>query len=274
MTRCAIRSRDGARLLVASAFVAVATAAVPARAQTSAAGPGTLDDALAARLSETLAGIARGLDGVVGYAAVDLETGRRVAALADTPFPTASSIKIAILYELARQADEGRVDLDEPRPVPASARVGGSGILQHLTVPALTARDLATLMIVLSDNTATNVLIDLVGRDAVNARMQALELPNIRLRRKMMDAAAQRRGEQNTATPGELPRSWRASMPVTDSPRVAGPSWSRRWPHPSRARCSGACRRACGRRASPARFQGYGPMPASCSSSAGPTCWP
>lgn len=193
-------------MLAAAGFLTLAAAVAPlsAQAPAGAAGAGALDEALAGRLAETLSAIARGLDGVMGYAVVDLDTGHRVAALADTPFPTASSIKIAILYALARQADEGRIALDEPRPVPPAARVGGSGVLQHLTVPALTPRDLATLMIVLSDNTATNVLVDMVGREAVNARMQALGLPNIRLRRKMMDAAAQRRGEQNTATPGEL----------------------------------------------------------------------
>jgi beta-lactamase class A len=198
--------RRGARALAAAGLLAVAAAAAPLRAQApaTAGGTGPLDDALAERLADTLSAIARGLDGVMGYAVIDLETGRRVAALADVSFPTASSIKIAILYELARQADEGRIALDEPRPVPPAARVGGSGILQHLTVPALAPRDLATLMIALSDNTATNVLIDLVGREAVNDRMQALHLPNIRLRRKMMDVVAQQQGEQNTATPGEL----------------------------------------------------------------------
>lgn len=201
-----IPTPGGIRALAAAGLLAAAAAVAPLRAQApaGAAGAGALDEALTGRLAETLSAIARDLDGVMGYAVVDLETGRRIAARADTPFPTASSIKIAILYELARQADEGRIALDEPRAVPPAARVGGSGVLQHLTVGALTPRDLATLMIVLSDNTATNVLIDSVGREAVNARMQALGLPNIRLRRKMMDAAAQRRGEQNTATPGEL----------------------------------------------------------------------
>lgn len=204
MRRYPTRARPGAHALVAAGFLAIATAAAPLHAQAPAGGPGALNDALAARLSERLSAIARGLDGVMGYAVVDLETGHRIATLADTPFPTASSIKIAILYELARQADEGRIALDEPHPVPTAARVGGSGILQHLTMPALTPRDLAMLMIVLSDNTATNILIDLVGREAVNTRMEALDLPTIRLRRKMMDAAAQRRGEQNTASPGDL----------------------------------------------------------------------
>jgi beta-lactamase class A len=198
--------RRGARALVAAGLLAVAAAAAPLRAQAPAAagGTGPLDEALAERLADTLSAIARGLDGVMGYAVIDLETGRRVAALGDVSFPAASSIKIAILYELARQVDEGRIALDEPRPVPPAARVGGSGILQHLTARALAPRDLATLMIALSDNTATNVLIDLVGREAVNDRMQALHLPNIRLRRKMMDVVAQQQGEQNTATPGEL----------------------------------------------------------------------
>jgi beta-lactamase class A len=71
-------------------------------------------------------------------------------------------------------------------------------------VTRLTNRDLATLMVSLSDNAATNVLIKRVGMDNVNAWLQQLDLKHTRLRRQMMDVNAAREGRENTATPREL----------------------------------------------------------------------
>ena len=81
----------------------------------------------------------------------------------DEVFPLASTIKLAILYELFKQADEGRLNLDEVRPLDKRHIVGGSGVLLELTAPAMSLRDYATLMVVVSDNTATNLLIETVG---------------------------------------------------------------------------------------------------------------
>ena len=90
---------------------------------------------------------------------------------------------------------------------PALPRVGGGGVLQELgDHVSLTARDLAILAAGWSDNEATNVLIDRVGMDAVNRRLDTLGLGGIRLRRRMMDLAAARRGDENVATPAELTR--------------------------------------------------------------------
>ena len=117
-------------------------------------------------------------------------------------FPTASSIKVAVLYELFRQADEGKIDLAEVTRPPLP-RVRGGGVLQELgDQVSLTWRDLAVLMIGWSDNEAANRLIDKVGMDAVDRRMTALALPGVRLRRKMMDLEAARRGDENVAHPG------------------------------------------------------------------------
>jgi beta-lactamase class A len=124
--------------------------------------------------------------------------------LASAPFPTASCIKIAILYELFVQADEGRVPLDTPEPLPESARVAGSGVLFRLRSPVLSLRDVATLMVLVSDNFATNVLIDRLGMDRINARMHSLGVPGIQLRRRMIDIEAARRGDENTAAPNDL----------------------------------------------------------------------
>jgi beta-lactamase class A len=150
--------------------------------------------------------IAADLDGVMGYAIVDLATGDRIEHLPGAVLATASTIKLSILYELFRQAEEGRVLLDELRPLDRRHAVGGSGVLVQLTTPALSLRDYATLMIVLSDNTATNVVIDAVGMENVTSRMEGLGLKETKLRRRMIDAEAARRGDENVSTAGEIAR--------------------------------------------------------------------
>ena len=158
------------------------------------------------KLRERIAAVDTRLDGVLGVYVEDLTTGAKVEVRADEPFPTASSIKLAILYELYRQAQEGRVSLRELTRPPAD-RVRGGGILQELgDGVSLSWRDLAVLMIGWSDNEATNVLVRRVGMDAVNARLDALGLPHTRLRRLMMDLEAARRGDENVSTPREIAR--------------------------------------------------------------------
>lgn len=161
---------------------------------------------LRGRLGARLNAVADGLDGVMGFAIAGLESDERFERLANEVFPTASTIKLAILYELFRQADEGRIQLDERKVLDRASAVGGTGILAELTTPSLSIRDYATLMIVLSDNTATNVLIDVLGMGAVTRRMASLGLTHTRLRRKMIDLDAARRGDENVSTPAELAR--------------------------------------------------------------------
>lgn len=156
------------------------------------------------RFDRALAALAASVDGSFAYLVVDLETGHRIAHRADEPFPTASTIKIGILYELFRQADEGRVVLDQPTPVPEASRAGGAGILQELRSPVISLRDHALLMILLSDNTATNALIDTLGREAIAQRARSLGARSYQLRRRMMDGAAAARGEENVASATDL----------------------------------------------------------------------
>ena len=77
-------------------------------------------------------------------------------------------------------------------------------MLVELTTPSLSLRDYATLMVVLSDNTATNVLIDALGMQNVTARMAGAGLPSLKLRRKMIDLEAARRGDENVGTPADV----------------------------------------------------------------------
>jgi beta-lactamase class A len=198
------------RLLVTAARARAAAAAACALAAAAAAC--TLAAAadpraeLKAAFAKQLETIAAAVDGVVGYAVVDLTSGDRFERLATEQFPTASTIKIAILYELFRQVDERRLKLDDVKPLDARHVVGGAGTLQHLTAPALSLRDLAILMILQSDNTATNAVIDAVGMEAVTARMTALGLGKTRLQRRMMDLEAARLGRENVSSPADIAR--------------------------------------------------------------------
>lgn len=211
------RFRLGAALAAAWLAVGVAVLAeqqrgdsAGARARLDAAQDANEENAKAAALRHALerqlTADVEGVDGVVGYAVLDLTNGDRFGQLQDEQFPTASTIKLAILYELFKQADDGRLRLDEPRTLDRSHVVGGSGILKELAAPSMPLRDYAMLMILVSDNTATNVLIDVVGMENVNARMAALGLPDTLLRRRMIDLEAARRGDENVSTPGELVR--------------------------------------------------------------------
>ena len=172
-----------------------------------AAGPAAQEsktDELARAFTARLDDIASKVDGSVGYLVVDVTSGQRFARRADEAFPTASALKIGILYELFVQVDAGREVLDDPQPMPPASRAGGSGILNRLRSPVLSLRDHALLMILLSDNSSTNVLIDRLGTAAINARMQALGAQGYQLRRRMLDTAAAARGDENVASPSDL----------------------------------------------------------------------
>ena len=162
---------------------------------------GLLRQQTAARLEQ----VARGVDGVIGYSIVDLTSGERFDYQPDLVSPTASTIKVAILYELMRAADEGRVKLDDTRALDRRRAVPG-GLLHEMDTPTLSLRDYAVAMAVLSDNTATNVLIELLGMEAITARMHGLGLKETRLRRYMIDLEAAKRGNENVSTPAEIAR--------------------------------------------------------------------
>lgn len=153
-----------------------------------------------------LAGAVR-FDGLAGVAIKDLATGDEFFVNPDTVFPQASSIKIHILTELYRQDRAGKLDVNHVVALPDSARTGGSSELQLLSAPSMTLRDYAILMIVRSDNTATNLLIDLLGRDAINASLVAWGLPEIKLQRRMIDLQAVAENRDNVATPRAMMRS-------------------------------------------------------------------
>jgi beta-lactamase class A len=143
--------------------------------------------------------------GTLGVAARNLQTGEEVTWQAERAMPTASTFKFPLLVELFAQAEAGALDLDERVPLQADDQVGGSGVLRDL-LPGLkpTLRDLAMLMIVVSDNSATNMLLDRVsGPPAVTAAMQALGLPSIVVNRRLIFSGAPR-GPVAEAAPQDL----------------------------------------------------------------------
>lgn len=127
-------------------------------------------------------------------------SGREVFTLSpDEPMPAASVIKLPLVMTLFADAAAGRMDLDER--VAIGQRVGGSGVLSHLPdVPDMTLRDLAAITTTVSDNTATNRLIDRVGIVHVNERLDEWGCPATRLRRAMFDLEAKARGIENAMT--------------------------------------------------------------------------
>ena len=128
-------------------------------------------------LVQAIGRLAAGFSGTLGVWACALDGGEPVEWNAHDAFPSASAIKLPILYEVFRQAADGQVHLADMRTVQEADIVPGSGVLKDLTPPlALSVRDLAVLMIVVSDNTAANLLIDLVGIESVNRSLAALGL--------------------------------------------------------------------------------------------------
>jgi beta-lactamase class A len=199
------------RILAAAsltALAAMAAAQTGAHEQTSAAKQQVLWDKLESQIRD----IDRNLDGVMGVAIEDLTTGQKFLLHEDKVFPQASSIKIAVLAELYHQAQlsaggaSGKAKLTDLYVMNQKDLVQDSDIMLGLTpgVTRVTNRDLATMMVAVSDNSAANVLIDRVGMENVNALLDSLGLTHTRLRRKMMDLKAASEGRENISTPREM----------------------------------------------------------------------
>ena len=187
-------------------FFPVFVASVPATAQTSPPASSEKQQVLWMKLEKSIVDVDRSLDGVMGVAILDLTDGHRYLLHANDVFPQASSIKICVLAELYRQAQQGKLKLTDLYTVNAKDLVQDSDIMGGLTpgVTKITLRDLATMMVAVSDNSATNVLIDRVGMENVNAFLTSQGLTQTRLQRKMMDVKAAAEGRENISTPSEM----------------------------------------------------------------------
>jgi beta-lactamase class A len=198
------------------AFVALLTAlASPAAPQAEHR------DQLAAKLQHELQRLAAATPGVVGIAVVDIVSGKRFGVNEALVFPQGSAIKISILIELYRRADKGELRLTDRIPVRSRDQVGGSGLMQYFADGGseLSLHDLAIAMIVLSDNTATNLLIDRLGMDRVNGTLIELGAAKTRLQRKMIKPEESAKGNENISTPNEaadvMVRLSRCNLPLS-----------------------------------------------------------
>ena len=150
--------------------------------------------------------------GTVGLYAKDLTSGETLSIRGGDQFPSASVIKVPILVELFANIERGAIKLSDPVIMLAADQRPGSGVLQFLSTPhTLTIGDAAMLMTILSDNSATNLIIDKVGIRNVNARMDSLGLKQTRLHAKVflgssttIDTAATRRWGFGVTTPEEM----------------------------------------------------------------------
>lgn len=194
---------------------------IPALAASTAPAQPALRAQLAQKFQAELARIAGEGDGAVGIAVVDLTSGERFGVNEGLVFAQGSAIKIPILIELYRRADANDLDLDERLPLRAADRTGGSGLLQYFgdRKSELSLGDLAIPMIVLSDNTATNMLLDRLGMARITRTMADLGAPQTRVRRKMIRPEESVKGNENVSTPREaadlMVRIARCELPVS-----------------------------------------------------------
>jgi beta-lactamase class A len=138
-------------------------------------------------LGKQVEGRIAGFSGHVSLYAKNLKTGASYGLRENEAVRTASTIKLPIMVECFFEAAEGKLDWKLPVTIAEEDKVSGSGIVQDLSSgDVLPIRDLMTLMIVLSDNTATNLILDHVSGDAVNARMGKIGLEQTRVMRKVL----------------------------------------------------------------------------------------
>lgn len=183
-----IASSDSRRLRVAATYFGILLAgavACAARAGYSPNGGSPIVRADTAALRRTLDSIADAHHGVVGYSVIDLETGARINRRGDETFPTASLIKVPILVTVYDLVAKGQLSLDDPLTVLKIDQVPGSGVIQFLhNGTVLTVQDAAWLMSTISDNTATNLLLDRIIIRRVWAKMDSLGLKHTRVHSK------------------------------------------------------------------------------------------
>ena len=179
-TECTMHRMKVYEILLAVGLAVTCWAQV-GRAQAPGEATGA-DIALQGRLTD----IARAHHGKVALYATQLNTGKVVALDGDAVVQTASVIKLAILFEAMEQVRSGKAHWDDPITLAPGDAVSGSGLLLFLDAPqTLTLKDILTLMVVMSDNTATNLAIDRIGLDAVNARIAWMGLKDTHLYKKI-----------------------------------------------------------------------------------------
>ena len=150
-------------------------------------GTPSLVAAPATGLDQKIQSTIKDFPGSVSLYAKNLDTGATYSLHGEQPVTTASTIKLTIMVELFAEAEKGTLDWNQKLTLTEKDKVAGSGVLSEFSAgDALPIRDLMHLMIVVSDNTATNLILDRIGGDAVNARMAQLGLKQTAVMRKIM----------------------------------------------------------------------------------------
>lgn len=140
--------------------------------------------------------------GKVNLFAKNLDTGASYGVGEDSRVRTASTIKVAVMVEAFARVAEGKGKWTDEVVLTNAKKVGGSGILQELSDGLhLSLRDAVTLMMIVSDNTATNLVLDVLTTDAVNARMDSLGLKQTRVLRKVFGGGTSHAGEDPALKP-------------------------------------------------------------------------
>jgi len=161
---------------------------------------------LEARLLE----MSKQIDGRVALYARNLDSGREVGINADEPVRTASTIKLPIACAVAKFVAEGEHAWSDRLIVQAEDKVSGSGVLADLSDgESISLRDATTLMIIVSDNTATNLILDHVGGDPVNDYLASLGLERTRVMRKIRGDGTQLKPAQGWTREGSRPENQR-----------------------------------------------------------------
>ncbi|MBI4540084.1 MAG: serine hydrolase [Gemmatimonadetes bacterium] len=173
-----MRNRVVVRCAILFSMALAYAGCAPQQVEVQAEGEGevSLEARIQARLDS--------LPAVTSMYAKHLPTGRELAIRADLPLSTRSAIKVAVMVQAYRDADEGRLNLDARHEVTPDELRGGSGLLKTFA-PGLrpTNRDLITQMIITSDNTATDIVLKTVGRDRVNQMLRELGYKETRMQR-------------------------------------------------------------------------------------------
>ena len=185
------------RLPLCFLALAIITSAAPnSFSQSLAILPSTVDDKPAPKLDDQVKALVASFKGKVTLYAKNLDTGETYALNADERVRTASTIKIAVMIEAFARVNEGKAKWTDEVVLTKEKKVSGSGILSELSDGLhLTLRDAVNLMMMLSDNTATNLVLDVLTTDAVNARMESLAFKNIKINRKVMSGGESQAGK-------------------------------------------------------------------------------
>lgn len=187
------------RVVIKTVVLVVTLCAVAAHAQTPTPTPAATKEApkpVPAWLDRRVRAEVAGFKGNVYLYAKNLDTGATYDFGGDEPVRTASTIKVAVMVEAFARVAEGKAKWSDELVLGKAARYAGSGVLNELTDGLrISLRDAVTLMMELSDNTATNMVLDYLSTDAVNARMESLGFTQTRIMRRVGGGGTSKEGQ-------------------------------------------------------------------------------